>query len=287
MEGCTKNSLHRPQTPIWSLAALAAEPLFQVGNFPITNALINSWLVVIFFILVAFIASRRTTLVPQGIHNVFEATVEFLLNETDKVTNDRTKSKVFFPLVATIFLYVLANNWLGLVPGTGTIGFFHGEELVPLLRPATADLNFTLALALFSLLVVQIAGIKASGLANYFSKFVNIRGIFQAISKGPMAIGVAVIEFFVGLLEIVSEFAKIASLSLRLFGNVFAGEVLLGVMMSLFAFVLPIPFMFLEVLVGAIQATVFAMLVLVFLVVATSGHGHDEGNHATHDAESH
>jgi F-type H+-transporting ATPase subunit a len=267
-----------------SFAALAAEPLLHVGNFPVTNSMLNAWLVAGFFIVMAIIASRRTSLIPRGIHNFFEAVVEFLLAEIEKVTNDKKKSLAFFPFVVTIFLFVLANNWFGLLPGTGTIGFFenvHGEmELIPLLRPAAADLNFTLALAASSLLFVQFVGIRATGIANYVSKFVNIRGIFRAVPKGPTAILVAIIEFFVGLLEIISEVAKVLSLSLRLFGNVFAGEILIGVMLSLFSFVLPIPFMFLEILVGVIQATVFAMLVLVFLTVATTSHGDHEEEEA-------
>lgn len=265
-------------------AALAAEPLFHVGSFPVTNSMINAWIVALFFIVIAFLASRRTALVPRGIHNVFEAIVVFMLDEADKVTGDRRKSKQFFPLVATLFLFILANNWLGLMPGTGTIGIFgqvHGEtELIPFLRPATADLNLTLALAVFSIVVVQLAGIMSIGFAGYMSKFVNIRGIFRALPKGPVAIGVAIIEFMVGLLEIIGEVARIASLSLRLFGNVFAGEILIGVMLSLASFVVPIPFMFLEILVGVIQATVFSLLVLVFLTVATMEHGHEEEEHA-------
>ncbi len=265
-------------------AMLAAEPIFQIGNFPVTNTLLNAWIVTIFFIAVAMVASRRHSLVPRGIHNVFESIVVFMLGEVDKVTGDAKKSRMFFPLVATLFLFILANNWVGLVPGTGTIGFYelvHGElELVPLLRPATSDLNLTLALAVFSVVIVQLAGIRAVGIANYASKFVNVRGIWRAITKGPTALGVAIIEFFVGLLEIVGELARVASLSLRLFGNVFAGEILIGVMLSLASFIIPIPFMFLEILVGIIQATVFSLLVLVFLTVATMEHGHEEVNHA-------
>jgi F-type H+-transporting ATPase subunit a len=180
-------------------------------------------------------------------------------------------------------LFILANNWLGLVPGTGTIGIYgdlHGQVgLIPLLRPATADLNMTLALAAFSVVSVQLAGVQGIGFMNYASKFVNIRGIIRAIPKGPVAIGVAVIEFFVGLLEIVGEVARVASLSLRLFGNVFAGEILIGVMLSLVSFAVPVPFMFLEILVGVIQASVFALLVLVFLTVATMEHGHEDDGH--------
>lgn len=249
--------------------------------------MLNAWIVTLFFVILAAVASRRTTLVPRGVHNVFEAVIVFILAEVDKVTGDRKKSKMFFPIVATLFLFILANNWLGLLPGTGTIGVYetvHGQlELVPLLRPATSDVNLTLALATFSIVMVQLAGVWSIGFASYFSKFVNIRGIFRAIPKGPIAIGVAVIEFFVGLLEIVGEVARVASLSLRLFGNVFAGEILIGVMLSLVAFVLPIPFMFLELIVGAIQATVFSLLVLVFLTVATMEHGHEEDSHDKHE----
>lgn len=268
-----------------SFAALAAEPLFNIGHFSVTNSLLNAWISVAVFCVIAFIASRRKTIVPHGVHNVIEAVVEGLLGEVQKVTGDRKRALLFFPVVATLFLYILVNNWMGLLPGTGTIGWTGGEEFLPLLRPAAADLNFTLAIAVFSVAMVQLAGIQATGLMNYGSKFLNIRGIFLAIPKGPTAIAVAIIEFGVGLIEIVSEFAKIVSLSLRLFGNVFAGEILIGVMMSLFSFVLPIPFMFLEILVGAIQATVFSILVLAFLTVATDSHGHGDEEH--HEAEAH
>lgn len=249
--------------------------------------MLNAWLVTLFFVILAAIASRRTTLVPRGIHNAFEAVIEFFLGEVDKVTGDRKKSRRFFPIVMSLFLFILANNWLGLLPGTGTIGIYdlvHGEvELVPLLRPATADLNLTLALAAFSMAVVQLAGVQAIGFTNYVSKFVNILGIIRAVKKGPTAIGVAIVEFFVGLLEIVGEVARIASLAFRLFGNIFAGEILIGVMLSLVSFILPVPFMFLEIIVGAIQATVFSLLVLVFLTMATMEHGHEEDSHDKHE----
>jgi len=262
-----------------SFAALAAEPLFRLGHFTVTNSLLNAWLAVGIFVVFAFVASRRKSIVPHGIHNAIEALFEAMLDEVQKVTGDRKRAMAFFPIFATLFLYILVNNWMGLLPGTGTIGFTHLEEFVPLFRPAAADLNFTLAIAVFSIVLVQIVGIKATGFVNYISKFFNIRGIILAIPKGPTAIIVAIIEFFVGLIEIVSEVAKVLSLSLRLFGNVFAGEILLSVMLSIFAFFLPVPFMFLEVLVGLIQATVFAFLVLTFLTVATESHGHEVSEH--------
>lgn len=277
-------------------AALAAETLFSVSGFPITNSMINAWIAVVFFVGVAFVASRRRgKLVPRGIHNVLEAMVVWYLEQMDGVTSDRKKTRAFFPLVATIFFFLLFSNWIGLMPGTGTIGVWgegaHGFELLPLLRPVGADLNMTLALAVLSLVYVQVVGVSTQGLVNYISKFVNIRGIFRAIPQGPMAVVTACIEFFAGIIEIASEFAKVASLSLRLFGNVFAGEVLIGVMLGLASFFVPVPFMFLEILVGFIQATVFSTLVLVFLVMATESHddhGHEEPQdggakaHATH-----
>ncbi|MBI5794169.1 F0F1 ATP synthase subunit A [Candidatus Uhrbacteria bacterium] len=263
----------------------AAEPLFHIGTFPITNAMVNGWIAVVFFVCVAFVARRRTGLVPRGIHNVIEGVVEFMLAETQKVTGDRKRAKQFLPIVGTIFLFVLFSNWLGLLPGTGSIGIWAAQEgtieLIPLLRPAASDLNLTLAMALFAVIASHLIGIMTIGPLSYFSKFVNIRGIFRSLKNGPMAIVVALIEFAVGLLEIVSEIAKVLSLSLRLFGNIFAGEVLLTVMLGILAYVLPIPFLFLELLVGIIQATVFAMLTLAYLTVATQSHDeHEEEPHA-------
>ncbi len=261
----------------------AAESLFHIGSFPITNAMINGWIAVVFFICVAFVARRRTSLVPKGIHNVIEGTVEFMLTETQKVTGDIKRAKQFLPIVGTIFLFVLFSNWLGLLPGTGSIGVWAEHEgaieLIPLLRPAASDLNLTLAIALFAVISSHVIGLMAVGPVSHLSKFVNIRGIFRALKKGPMAILVAIIEFFVGLLEVISEIAKVLSLSLRLFGNIFAGEVLLTVMLGILAYALPIPFMFLELLVGIIQATVFSMLTLAYLTVATQEHDEHEEQH--------
>ena len=269
---------------------LAAEPVFQVGNFTITNAMVNAYIAVAFFILVAIIVTARKSMVPKGIYNVIEGLVEFSLNEIQKVTEDEKKAKKFLPLVATIFFFVLFSNWLGLIPGTGSIGvwgYLHGHfELIPLLRPATSDLNMTLAIAIVAVASTHLAGLFSLGPINHVSKFLNFKGILLSIKKGPVAIAVSIIEFFVGLIEIIGEFAKTLSLSLRLFGNVFAGEILLHVMLGLFAFVMPVPFIFLEILVGVIQATVFAMLTLAFLVVATMSHGHDD-EHIEHEEGHH
>lgn len=259
----------------------AAEVIFHIGTFPVTNALLNGWVAVVFFVIIASFVSERSALVPKGIQNIAEAIVEFMLGEIRKVTGDAARARKFLPIVGTIFLFILFSNWLGLVPGTGSIGIWETKEgvreLVPLFRPAGSDLNLTLAIALFAVVASHVFGIIALGPVGHVSKFVNVRGVLKSLRHGPIAVVVALIEFGVGLLEIVSEVAKVLSLSLRLFGNVFAGEVLITVILGLFAYFLPIPFIFLEVLVGAIQATVFAMLTLAYLTVATEAHG--EGDH--------
>lgn len=268
-----------------ALPPVAAEAVYHIGTFPITNSMINAWIAVVFFVIIGLLIRRRTALVPKGFQNVAEGIVEFLLNEVEKVTGDKKKARQFLPIVGTIFLFILFSNWIGLLPGTGSIGVWgemHGKiELIPLLRPAASDLNLTLAIAVFAIVASHVMALMAIGPMNHFSKFINLRGILRAFKKGPIAIFVAVIEFGIGLLEIIGEVAKVVSLSLRLFGNIFAGEVLVTVMLGLLAYVLPIPFMFLEILVGAVQATVFAMLTLAYLVVATSDHGHEEEGHAS------
>ncbi|MEK7452293.1 MAG: FoF1 ATP synthase subunit a [Patescibacteria group bacterium] len=223
--------------------------------------------------------------------NIAEGIIEFMLSEIQKVTGSASRARQFLPIVGTIFLFILFSNWIGLFPGTGSIGIWETHNgvkvLIPFLRSAASDLNFTLAIALFAVLASHVIGLRAVGGVNHLSKFFNIRGILQSFKKGPIAIMIAVIEFGVGLLEIVSEFAKVLSLSLRLFGNIFAGEVLITVMMGLFSLVLPIPFLFLEILVGVIQATVFSMLTLAYLTVATTSHEQHDDDHAPSHAQAH
>lgn len=262
-------------------ATLFAEPVFHVGNFTITNSLLNSWFTVIILVTFFILLGRKIANVPKGIQNVFEIILEEALKLSDSVTGSREKSEKFLPIALALFLFVLVNNWLGILPGVGTIGFIEAEGarrvFVPLFRGATADLNTTLAIAIFSVIASHILGVITVGLWTHFNKFVNLKAFAEIPGKIKNDVSIVLvnpIKAFVGVVEIIGEIAKVASLSFRLFGNIFAGEVLLGSMMALFAYILPLPFMFLEIIVGIIQALIFAMLTLVFMSIATTADEH-------------
>lgn len=241
--------------------SIAAEKLFEIYGLPVTNALLIGFLVSVFLVILTQVIRFRMRSVPRGAQNVLEIIFEGLLSFIEDVLGDKDQARKFFPLLATIFLFVLVSNWAGLLPGAGTIGLAHVKEgratIIPFVRSTSADLNFTLALSLMAVLTVQVSGIAALGLVKYGQKF------FVSPLRKPYGLGT-----IMGLLELVSEFAKLLSFSFRLFGNVFAGEILLVVMLHLVPYFIPLPFLFLEVFVGFIQAAVFAMLTLVFLKMA-------------------
>lgn len=241
--------------------SIAAEKLFSIGTFPMTNALLIGFLVSGVLIIALRTVGKRMQLVPRGAQNLFEIVFEGMFSLMEDVLGDKAVARKFFPLIATIFLFVLLSNWIGLLPGAGTIGLSHTQEghatIIPFLRSTSADLNFTIALSLIAVLIIQWSGIAALGIVKYGKKF------FVSPLHKPYVLGTVM-----GLLELVSELAKLFSFSFRLFGNVFAGEVLLIVMLHLVPYFIPLPFLFLEIFVGFIQAAVFAMLTLVFLKMA-------------------
>jgi len=235
-----------------SHVALAAEKIFSIGPIPITNTILTTWIVTFVLIAFAFAATRKISAVPQGLQNIAEVAIETFQDLVSTIAGEKTK--VFLPIVGSFFFFILFGNYLGLLPGIGTIGFFEHETFVPLLRSINSDLNTTVALALVSLIATHYLSVKYLGLGGYLGKFLSLNPIF----------------LFVGFLEIIGEATKILSLSFRLFGNIFAGEVLLTTASTrLFAFIIPIPFYFLEMLVGFVQALIFAMLTLVFMVILT------------------
>lgn len=262
--------------------SLPAEPVIQLGPVTITNALLTSWLAVFIIAIVALSLKLSMKKIPGRLQGLFEVMIDGALNLCDQVTGDRKLSRKVFPLVFTFFLFILVSNWLGLLPLTA-IGIEHNGTFIPFLRSGTADINSTLAFALVAVVGSNIFGAFIIGFWKTFNKYINISGIwnsFKHIRKEPMGPVVALITFFVGLLEVIGEGAKVASLSFRLFGNVFAGEVLLVSISALAGILAPIPFIFLEVLVGVVQAVVFSMLTLVYFTIASHDHGHD--NHEEH-----
>lgn len=280
-----------------STAPLFTIPLPLFGPFYLTNTLVATIIADVILVLIAFAVTRAVRsgeLIPKGIPGAIEAILEVINNLTESTAGKWAKR--IFPYFATIMLLVLIVNWMELIPGVDSIGRIehaeheghdidevlpgvytlvnteieHGYTLVPYVRVASTDLNFTVALALISVLMTQVMGWRALG-ATYFTKFINVGGIFTRPVFG-------VIDFGVGLLELVSEFSKLLSFSFRLFGNIFAGTVLLFVIGTLIPVFFQSLFLGLEFFVGLIQAVVFGMLTMVFMAQATQGHGdhHEE-----------
>jgi len=265
------------QTEVAHEPTVYAEPIIQIGGLTITNSIFSSLLVTITLVVAFILVRTKIKQIPKGLQNFFEMILEFGLNFTDSITRDRKMSEKLLPVVLAFFLFILLNNWFGLLPVIGTVGFhaMHDGHMafIPIFRGGTADLNMTLALALFAVVFSHMLGVFTIGAWKHINKFINFETLMEIPKKFKHDKNVAFInpvKFFVGFMEIIGEIAKVMSLSLRLFGNIFAGEVLLASMAAIFAFILPIPFFFLEVLVGMVQAAVFSILTLVFLSMSVS-----------------
>lgn len=261
---------------------LYAEPVFHIGHFPVTNALLTGWVAVLVIIAISLILRRATKRVPGRFQGLFETLIEGAYTIGDQVTGDRRVTAKVFPISIGVFFFVLMNNWIGILPFMAFGIVEHGDTFIPFLRGSTADVNTTVALAAVSVIGANIFGAFSIGAWKMFNKYINIKAFItmvKTLRKDPVQILVAPITFAVGVLEIVGEGAKVASLSLRLFGNIFAGEVLLASMAALMAYVVPIPFLFLEVFVGIIQAFIFAVLTTVYFTIAAQDHDHEDHAH--------
>jgi F-type H+-transporting ATPase subunit a len=232
---------------------LKAEELGTLWGIPITNSLVMTWVVMALIFVFVFFVSRSIRLVPGSTQTVLEFGVEGAMSYMTETLEDAKLAKRFFPLIAGLFVFIFVINEMAFIPGVGSIGFFHGEEFIPLFRPSTTDLNTTLALTLISVLTVEIVGILTLGFFRYGGKFINF--------SSP-------VNFIVGIIELVSELGRLVSLSFRLFGNIFAGEVLIAVIGLFVPYVIPAPFMLFEMFVGFVQAVIFALLTLFFIKLA-------------------
>jgi F-type H+-transporting ATPase subunit a len=260
---------------------LAAEGVTSIGGYEITNTMLTAWVSILVLVGISYAATRKMKLVPTGLQNAVEAAIETLLNFVTGVAGKENGRK-FFPIIATIFLFVMANAWLALLPGYGMFGPQHTKDgeiiIVPILRAVNTDINFPLALAIISFVFVEYWGIKTHGLSVYTKKFFNVSRLKHGMGQlvrgkirnglGVMANGI--IDAFAGFIEAITEIARIMSFTFRLFGNMTAGELLLLVMMFLIPWGAAIPFYGLELFIGLVQALIFAGLTLVFVVMAVA-----------------
>ena len=241
--------------------SLVAEPIFELFGTEITNSIFTGWVVNIVVLLLLLTLMTNFKRLPGVAQNLFESLYVFLFDLTENILGSKL-AKGIFPLVLSLFLYILFGSFIGLLPGVGTLGIVeevHGKESnIPLFRAVTADLNATLALTLIVFVVINYYGIKANHGVRYFKRYFNF--------SNPVAA-------FVGLLELISEtFVRITSFAFRLFGNIFAGEVIIAVMLALAGYMV-LPFLLFETFVAFIQAFVFVMLTIVFTSGAVA---HDE-----------
>jgi len=257
---------------------LPAETVFHIFGFPITNSVIGAWITIIVLVGISYIITRRMKLVPGRLQAAFEFLIGWLYDLCVSVAGEENGRR-FFPVVATIFLLVGFNAWLALLPGFGSITAHTAEGEIHLIRAANTDINMPLALALTSFVFVEFYGLKTLGI-RYLGKFLNFRELFAAfgqLAKGKVIAGVQGLftggmTVFAGLLEGLSEFIRIISLTFRLFGNMTAGEILLLVVAFLIPWLFAIPFYGLELLIGFIQAIIFGGLTLIFLTLAVQPH---------------
>ena len=260
---------------------LKPAPLFRVGGFTVTNSMVVMWLVAAGIIFFAQLATRKIKPVPSGLQNFWEWMVETLYNFLEGIIGTQLVKKTFW-FFASLFIFILFLNWFGLVPGVGTIGWGHhvdnGFEVTrPLLRGANADLNLTFAMACVFFVCWIVWAVQANGFGGVVIHLFGPKGK----TSGALKVLMVVIFFVVGWLEIVSILFRPISLSFRLFGNVYAGEIMLESMSHIvpaLSWLIPIPFYFMELLVGVVQALVFMLLTAVFTLLITQ-HDSSEGAH--------
>jgi F-type H+-transporting ATPase subunit a len=254
--------------------AISAEELFRIGPLSFTNSMVGALLATIVLLAAAWYITRRSALVPGRLQSALELPVELM---TGIVAGSSSRWRGYVGLVLGFFLMILVANWIGLLPGVGTIGIKHvtdgHEAIVPIVRPASADLNFTLGLAIVAFIMFVYWGIKANGPRGYLKELLG-----EPLYMAPLMFPI----------NLISEFSRLISLSMRLFGNVFAGEVLLATMIALAPILIPAVFLGLELLFGFVQALVFALLAMTYIGTAIAEHhtaGHGEDDHGATDAD--
>ncbi len=240
---------------------LAPEILGHLGGIPITNTLVTAWCVVGLVLVLALIFRNSYKLKPSKGQLVIETLLGGIFDYIAETLESKELAHKFFPIIMTMFIFILGLNWVGLLPGVDSIGIWEvhngAPKLLPFLHPANTDLNVTLAFAIIAFLTIEVAGVAILGVLKYGGKFVTF--------KSPLA-------FIIGIIELIGEIARLISFSFRLFGNIFAGKTLLLVALFFVPYIVPVPILAFEVFVGFIQATVFAVLMLFFIKLAIADH---------------
>jgi F-type H+-transporting ATPase subunit a len=260
---------------------IAAEPLFTIGPLTFTNSMIGALLASLILLVAAWLFTRRQSLVPDRLQSLLELPIEWMASI---VAGSTTRWRGYVALILGFFLMILVANWIGLLPGVGTVGLLHEEHgetlLVPFLRPASADLNFTLGLAIVAFVVFIWWGIRINGVRGYLKELIG-----EPRYMAPLMFPI----------HLISELSRLISLSMRLFGNVFAGEVLLATMLALVPLIVPAAFLGLEAIFGFVQALVFALLAMTYITMSIAEHAAEHaggqaaghGSPADHHADAH
>ncbi len=234
--------------------SLAAERIGNFFGFPITNTLVMGWAVIVCVVALVFFYRKGLALVPGRLQVIFETLIEFVYDYVAETLESKELGRRYFPLIMSIFFFVLIGNLLEFIPGVGSVGFFEKSgEFIPLFRSVNTDLNMTIALSLIAVFTVQFSGVAVLGVLKYGSKFITL--------KSPM-------KFFIGLMDLISEVARLIAFSFRLFGNIIAGEIMIAIAGYFLPYVLPVPLELFEVFVAFIQAGIFAILTLFFIKIA-------------------
>lgn len=250
--------------------SLSAEQIGTLWGLPVTNTMLMSFVVFALLTMLAFFVRKNLSLIPGHLQTLIETLFIGILDYMTETLEDEKLARKLFPLILTIFLFIFTANIIEFTPGIGSIGWSHPDgmtvsgvaqarEFIPLFRSMNTDLNTTLAITIIAFFAVEVAGVATLGVFQYGKKFVNLS---------------SVLGFFVGIIELFSELARLVSFSFRLFGNIFAGEVVILVIQHFVPLVLPVPIMVFEVFVGFMQAAIFALLTLFFVKIAITEQAH-------------
>lgn len=241
------------------------ETLFNIGNLEFTNAMTSGVLVLIVIAIFSFFIYRKLNFKPGKTQSAAEALTESFLTLIEQISGSRSFAFDLLPLIGALLVYIGLSNLFGLIPIISEITYNN----ITFFRTHTSDFNLTFGLALAMVILIQIVSIKKAGIFGYLGNFFKFKGIYLGFKKGIGAGFMAIVDFIIGLLDVISEIAKVISLSLRLFGNMYAGAVLTAILFGMFALLLPLPWFFMSLLSAIVQAMVFGSLIAAFYSLAT------------------